>query len=344
MALLPNINVGSAANDGTGDSIRDAFVIVNENFQLIEAFFPNSDVANLTANITSTGTSIFNIANVDVLNVNTVSTFTASNITVTGTSTFDTINVDVINANTISNLTVEGNISVNVTSTGNSTFNNLTSTGISTFGTTDFTGNSTFAANLIADIMYANIGSLDLINASNVVASANITAGNLIISGSTDTASLTVSDLTVNQDAAVTGNITSGGAFNIISPQSGILLVSGTLSANGRLRANAHTITSDANLEASPIYAQTIVANLTAGNITVTLPNASVPYSKGTWYTFICYDEGGLSNRTLTINVQPSAGNIWTSANTQNTFVNVGAELGTNSVNLKTNEVYWFTN
>jgi hypothetical protein len=55
MALLPNINVGSSPNDGTGSSLRDAFTIVNENFQLIEAFFPNSDVANLTANITSTG-------------------------------------------------------------------------------------------------------------------------------------------------------------------------------------------------------------------------------------------------------------------------------------------------
>ena len=63
MALLPNINIGSSPNDGTGSSLRDAFTIVNENFQLIEAFFPNSDVANLTANITSTGISTFNTLN-----------------------------------------------------------------------------------------------------------------------------------------------------------------------------------------------------------------------------------------------------------------------------------------
>jgi len=63
MALLPNINVGSAPNDGTGDTIRNAFIKVNENFQFIETFFPNTDVANLTANITSTGTSTFNIVN-----------------------------------------------------------------------------------------------------------------------------------------------------------------------------------------------------------------------------------------------------------------------------------------
>lgn len=72
MALLPNINVGTSPNDGTGDSIRDAFTIVNENFQLIEAFFPNSDVANLTANITSTGISTFEQLDANVINVQTL--------------------------------------------------------------------------------------------------------------------------------------------------------------------------------------------------------------------------------------------------------------------------------
>lgn len=67
MALLPNINVGSAPNDGTGSSLRDAFTIVNENFQFIEAFFPNSAVANLSANLTSTGTSTFNYVNANVV-------------------------------------------------------------------------------------------------------------------------------------------------------------------------------------------------------------------------------------------------------------------------------------
>jgi hypothetical protein len=69
MPLLANINVGSAPNDGTGDSIRDSFITVNENFQFVEAFFPNTDVISLTANITSTGNSAFN------------------NLTITGTTT-----------------------------------------------------------------------------------------------------------------------------------------------------------------------------------------------------------------------------------------------------------------
>ena len=58
MPLLANINVGSAPNDGTGANLRSAFITVNENFQFIETFFPNTDVANLTANITSAGSTI----------------------------------------------------------------------------------------------------------------------------------------------------------------------------------------------------------------------------------------------------------------------------------------------
>lgn len=69
MPLLANINVGSAPNDGTGDSIRDSFIIVNENFQFVESFFPNTSQIDLTANITSTGNSAFN------------------NLTITGTTT-----------------------------------------------------------------------------------------------------------------------------------------------------------------------------------------------------------------------------------------------------------------
>jgi len=69
MPLLANINVGSAPNDGTGNSIRDSFIIVNENFQFVESFFPNTSVIGLTANITSTGNSAFN------------------NLTITGTTT-----------------------------------------------------------------------------------------------------------------------------------------------------------------------------------------------------------------------------------------------------------------
>ena len=324
MALLPNINVGTSPNDGTGSSLRDAFTIVNENFQFIEAFFPNSSVSNLVANITSTGTSVFNTANVNVLNVNTISSYsttniaatnitttdlTATNITVTNTGTFDTII-----ANTISgSFTIGGNLNVNVTSTGNSSFN-----------VTSYSGNATFDTNVfVADTL-----TVDTIDANN----ANIdTFNNETI----------VSNLIVANSVTVLGTLISTG--NTFTSNTGITVVDHTFRTNARFFTNTITISSDANLATDYNRAQTIIANITAGNLTITLPNASTVPLKGLTYTFICYDEGGLDNRTLTVNVQPGAGNIWTSANTQTTFVNLSAELGTHSVELKTNEVYWFT-
>jgi len=161
MALLPNINIGSSPNDGTGSSLRDAFTIVNENFQLIEAFFPNSDVANLTANITSTGTSTFNIieavevkgatiGNSGASLVGTVSTAAQPNITslgtlstlaVTGTLTHtgkDITTITSVNSGPytvldtdniiVGNLEASGNVTVTVPNAANNTSRSLTFT------------------------------------------------------------------------------------------------------------------------------------------------------------------------------------------------------------------------
>jgi hypothetical protein len=103
MPLLANINVGSAPNDGTGDTIRDAFTIVNENFQFIESFFPNTDVANLTANITSTGTSTFNNINAATVG-NTGTVFTGASLSAaTIGNSGSTLTGSTVNAATIGN-------------------------------------------------------------------------------------------------------------------------------------------------------------------------------------------------------------------------------------------------
>ena len=308
MALLPNINVGSAPNDGTGSNLRDAFTIVNENFQLIEAFFPNSSVANLVANITSTGTSVFNIANVDVLNVNTISSFTVTDATISN-------NLTVNGSGTFGNLTVDGTLTGNIVSIGTSTFNIASYSGDATFDTNVFIANI-----LTVDNIDANTGTIDIVT-NETLDSNVITANSLLINTS----------------------IISSAAENVFNSLTGYTIVNNKFYSNGTFYTNAVTISTDVNL-ATDAYtrAQTIIANLTAGNLTVTLPNSSVSFSNGLTYTFICYDEGSLANRTLTVNVQPGAGNIWTSANTQATFVNISAELGTNSINLKNNLIYWF--
>ena len=72
---IKDINEGTTANDGTGDSIRDAFTKVDENFSNITSFFNGggdystgpafSTLAVTTANIASG-----NVGNIVITNIN----------------------------------------------------------------------------------------------------------------------------------------------------------------------------------------------------------------------------------------------------------------------------------
>lgn len=48
---LQQINVGNTANDGTGDTLRGAFQIINENFSVIETVGGISGIANGTSSV-----------------------------------------------------------------------------------------------------------------------------------------------------------------------------------------------------------------------------------------------------------------------------------------------------
>ena len=172
MPLLANINVGSAPNDGTGNSIRDSFIIVNENFQFVESFFPNTDVISLNANITSTGNSAFN------------------NLTITGTTT-STGNISAnylfgngsqltsVAATTSGTATfVTGNAQANITSVGTLTSLNLTG---------NLTG-SNVSAGIIGNTSSSLVGTLATPDQPNITSvgtpssltvSANVNFGNL---------------------------------------------------------------------------------------------------------------------------------------------------------------------
>jgi hypothetical protein len=75
---IQNINEGTTANDGTGDSIRDAFLKVDGNFEEINSFLGNTTLisfynANVTSNFGVVGT-----ANIAKLNVSDVSVFSGN--------------------------------------------------------------------------------------------------------------------------------------------------------------------------------------------------------------------------------------------------------------------------
>jgi hypothetical protein len=107
MAIFSNVNVGSAPNDGTGDSLRTSFTKVNENFQDVLSIWPNISQNELTANITSTYISYFNLIEAETLDSN-VLTSPSGNINVSSTN----VNISGGNLNVSGTITTSGNLNV----------------------------------------------------------------------------------------------------------------------------------------------------------------------------------------------------------------------------------------
>jgi len=274
MPLLANINVGSAPNDGTGNSIRDSFIIVNENFQFVESFFPNTSVIGLTANITSTGNSAFN------------------NLTITGTTTS------------------AGNISANYLF-GNGS--QLTSVAAVTSGTATFvTGNA--QANI------TSVGTLTSLNVTGNLTGSNVSAGiigntssslvgTLATSAQTNITSVgTLSSLTVSGNVNLNGSALSNvfvitqGVSNEFTTN--IVGTSNVRFASNRQNFNAFNINANVTfLYPAPITSGIVktvhVKNISGATQYIILPNSNnnkgsntIPVSNGTvaTFTFVPYD------------------------------------------------------
>jgi hypothetical protein len=127
MAIFSNVNVGTAPNDGTGDSLRTSFIKVNDNFQDILSIWPNISENELFANITSTYVSTFNLVEAETLSTNVLSSnfgnieiissnvnISGVNLSVTGTlTTTANINAPTLNGNIFATTgTFIGDISV----------------------------------------------------------------------------------------------------------------------------------------------------------------------------------------------------------------------------------------
>lgn len=80
---IRDINEGTVANDGTGDSIRNAFLKVDENFSNITSFFNgggeySSGPAFSTLTVANLTSAVSNIGNLTLANVNSQTTFYAN--------------------------------------------------------------------------------------------------------------------------------------------------------------------------------------------------------------------------------------------------------------------------
>jgi hypothetical protein len=61
-----SVNIGAAPNDGTGDPLRTAFTKLNDNFiHVTDTIWPNIQITRLTADVTSTYISTFNLLESD---------------------------------------------------------------------------------------------------------------------------------------------------------------------------------------------------------------------------------------------------------------------------------------
>jgi hypothetical protein len=282
MPLLANINVGSSPNDGTGNSIRDSFIIVNENFQFVESFFPNTSVIGLTANITSTGNSAFN------------------NLTITGTTT---------SSGNISANYVFGNgsqlTSVAATTSGTATFvtgntqANITSVGILTGLTV--TGNltgSNISAGIIGNTSSSLVGTLATPAQTNITSVGTLSS--LTVSGNVNFGNLTGSAL----NSSVLSNV-----FVIVQSVLNEFTINAGATSNVRFATNRSNFSSfNVNANVTFLYpapitsgiAKTIhVKNISGATRYIILPNTNnnkgantIPVSNGTvaTFTFVPYD------------------------------------------------------
>ena len=282
MPLLANINVGSAPNDGTGDSIRDSFITVNENFQFVESFFPNTDVISLTANITSTGNSAFN------------------NLTITGTTTS------------------AGNISANYLIGNGSQLTSITTSvtaGTATYVTANAQGNITSVGTL-SGLSLSGTVTGTIINANIIGNTGTSLVGTLTTPAQTTITSIgTLSNLTVFGQVIV-GDISGASSTNFVI--SNLFVVSrtvtneldvNTVTSNVRFstnRSNFNAFTVNANvtfLYPAPISSGIVktvhVKNISGATRYMILPNSNnnkggniIPVANNTvaTLTFVPYD------------------------------------------------------
>lgn len=302
MAKL-TINIGTTPNDGTGDTLRDAFDKVNDNFDELYTvanttaiFIGNSTVNTLanstivtlanstsTANLTSAtltiGTSVVNSSSL-ALGSNVILSTTTITI---GNSTVNTIaNSTFIK---IANSTVSSNLTPNSLTVGPTVVNNsmiIVGSNVSINSSAIFTGNSTVNLTI-------NSSSLTIPSGLNYVnSSANIAIfasnGNIGIANVVPTYKLTVQgDAYISTNTLSLGTSTNAANGYTFLPN-GFKLVWGWVSANSTdgnasftsaFTTNAYSVTAtsntaDATYQAAVIGTNNTVALIRTANATST--------------------------------------------------------------------------
>jgi len=266
------INIGIAANDGSGDSLRIAFDKVNDNFNEVYLTSPTSNIKHEGNSLTSTDTDGHIILDpngtgqVQIVSDQTVSGF----LTATG-------NVTGGNINTGAQVIATGNITGGNIAGTRGVFTNVAGT-LETVAQTAITSVGTLGALAVT----ANITGGNLITGAQVVATGNITGGNVAgtrgvftnVVGTLETAAQTnITSVGTLGALAVTGNITSG---NVAGTRGVFTNVAGELED-----AAQTNITSVGTLSALTVTANVTGGNLNTGAQVVATGNVTGNYIKG---------------------------------------------------------------
>ena len=221
------IGIGTTANDGTGDPLRDAFDKVNDNFDEVYSAFTfasnNATVANNVLIGNSTVNSVSNSTTVSISNSTSEVTTTSGSILV-GNSTVNSIanSSTIVVSNSTSSIAVsEGTIAVGnstVNTTANSSLVNATSVSVNsntglTLGTSDTSANgftylpngliiqygSVDANTTVGDITFANVfptGLYSLTVTTNIAGAYDSTYQSIVIASNTSTANVRTANVT----------------------------------------------------------------------------------------------------------------------------------------------------
>ena len=221
------IGIGTTANDGTGDPLRDAFDKVNDNFDEVYSAFTfasnNATVANNVLIGNSTVNSVANSTTVSISNSTSEVTVTSGSLLV-GNSTVNSIanSSTIVVSNSTSSITVsEGTIAVGnstVNTTANSSLVNATSVTVNsntglTLGTSDTSANgftylpngliiqygSVDANTTVGDITFANVfptGLYSLTVTTNIAGAYDSTYQSIVIASNTSTANVRTANVT----------------------------------------------------------------------------------------------------------------------------------------------------
>ena len=224
------IDVGAAANDGTGEPLRSAFEAVNSNFTEIYTAGPvgsNVQIANNTITTTVTNTNLVLKPNgIGVIQANAAVLPSIDNVYNIGSPAlrFDTVYAGyfVGNGSQLTGVTATGvGTLASLSVTGNTVSGNLESAGVVT-ATGNVTGGNLITGGFVTAV--GNINGANIGTAGRITATGNITGGNILTSG----------QFTSSGAVNAVGNITGGNLRT-----GGIVSATGAVTASGNIIAGS---------------------------------------------------------------------------------------------------------